>query len=206
MSFDKAARLSRRACGLVWALLVLAHCGRGASRASRDATPAAATVADGGAGREEAAVQPEDPRAADLWAHAADGDADDLERLYAYVGSDALMEAASTPARHLVAIRALAWADDFVALPFLASIAASGTDEEASAALESVVAIASRPRRSTDPEDAIELRTGLTSLLALAKEPTRPPRRRTLAVRALRLFVDRGWVPRSEVPVDLDAR
>ncbi len=135
-----------------------------------------------------------------------DGDADDLVRLEAELGSDGLTEALGVTGRRLTALRALAFAEDFTALPLLAGAAASGTEEEAAAALASVATLASQPRRATDPEDAIEIREGCAVLVALARDPTRPAPRRTLAVRALRLLADRGWVAAADVPTDLDAR
>jgi len=135
-----------------------------------------------------------------------DGDADDLARLEAELGSDGLAEALGVPGRRLTALRALAFAEDFTALPLLARTAASGTDEEAAAALASVAILGSQPRRATDPEDAIEIHEGCALLVALARDPTRLSARRTLAVRALRLLADRGWVAAAEVPTDLDAR
>jgi hypothetical protein len=105
----------------------------------------------------------------------------------------------------MTALRALGYAEDFSALPFLATIAATGTDPEAEAALGSVAAAAAEPRRATDPDDALEVHEGCARLVALARDVKRPPARRVPAIRALRLLVDRGWVAATDVPTDLDA-
>jgi len=178
-------------------------CGKGATSASpaaaRDAGASDALAVDG-------ALEAEDPRAADLWTRAAEGEADDLARLAAYVGSDALALASPIPARRLTALRALAFSGDFTALPFLAKVATSGGDEDASAALDTVTALVAEPRRATDPEDAPEIHEGCALLLVLAVDPTRPAARRARAVSVLRMLASRGWVSLAEVPTDLDAR
>ncbi len=179
-----------------------AACGRGATSASpalsRDAGVPDVAVAE--------AAPPEEPRATDLWTRALDGDADDLARLAAYVGSDGLLDALTAPTRRLAALRALAFAEDFTALPSLARVATTGSDGESTAALDSISALAAAPRRATDPEDALEVREGCSLLLMLARDASRPAPRRTLAVSALRMLASRGWVAAAEVPTDLDAR
>lgn len=141
----------------------------------------------------------------DLWARAKDGEADDLQRLCQGEGSDRLIELATDPARRVVALRALAFAEDFTPLPFLADVAVQDTDEDAAAALLSAATLAAEPRRATDPEDALELGEGARRLLALAREPKAPAARRVLAIRVLRLLADRGAVAPKDVPSDLDS-
>jgi hypothetical protein len=195
----------RSSCSLL--LCAACACGKGSASAPSAATPSAAVVVHDGAvvATDAAPVVPEDPLLTDLWTRAKDGDADDLARLCDRVGSDGLVEGFSAAPRRLIALHALAYADDFAALPFLAGVAAKGTDEEAGAALDSVAFMAAEPRRATDPEDALEIHDGCASLVLLAKDPKVLAPRRLLAVRALRMLVDRGWVARADVPTDLDS-
>jgi hypothetical protein len=149
---------------------------------------------------------PEDPRAVELWARASEGDDDDLARLAGYVGSDGLIEGSVVPLRRLVALRALAFSEDFTPLPFLARAASSGSDDEALAALDAAARLAAEPRRAVDPEDAPEIREGTVALVVLTRDVTKPAVRRARAVSVLRMLASRGWAPASEVPTDLDAR
>jgi hypothetical protein len=132
-----------------------------------------------------------------------EGDADDLARLARYVGEEGLI-AGATASRRRAALRALAFTD-LTALPFLADAAALPSDADATDALDSILTLLDAPRRATDPEDALELRSGTSALLALAKDKTKSPARRALAVNALRLLADRGLVPAADVPADLDS-
>ena len=182
-------------------------CGKTHAAAPSSATSTEVVATDGAVARVDAGpVITEDPLTTDLWAHAADGDADDLARLCDALGSDALIDASPLAARRLTALRALAYDDDFTALPFLAKIATSGTDEEAAAAMDSAAFVAARPRRAIDPDDALELHDGAQLLLTLAKDATRPPARRVLAIRVLRLLDGRDGVARADIPTELDAR
>jgi hypothetical protein len=132
-----------------------------------------------------------DPRVEELWDRAGDGETDDLARLADREGTDGLVERASR---------------DLAALPFLAEVAAKGSDGEAEAALSSASQIAAEPRRATDPEDALELHEGCAALLAVARDVARPKPRRVGAIRALRMLAERGCVKREEIPTDLDVR
>jgi hypothetical protein len=80
------------------------------------------------------------------------------------------------------------------------------SDDDAKAALESIVELAARRRRATDPEDADELHAGCVALLDLARSTERSKERRVLAIRALRMLAERGCVKRADIPTDLDAR
>jgi hypothetical protein len=141
-----------------------------------------------------------------LWARAKDGEVEDLARLAQREGSVGLAEASSQAERRLTAIRAMAYVEGAEALPWLANVATSGNEEEAGAALESVLTIASRPRAAVDPEDAVELREGCDKLLALAKDAKATRARRVASVSALRMLAERGCVDKKEIPADLDAR
>jgi hypothetical protein len=175
--------------------------------------PGAAVTSPGtsGAGAPEgsdggAAVEPMGPREAAAWAEADGGDAEELMRLADLVGCTGLRERGADAALRAVAIRAMAYCPDFGELPWLARIAADGSDADAVAALDSVIELAARPRRATDPEDAEELHAGCAGLLALARATDRPRERRVRAIRSLRMLSERGCVKRAEIPTDLDAK
>ncbi len=152
------------------------------------------------------AGEPLDPRDAELWARAADGGDEDLARLAQREGSAGLVERGADVARRMTAIRALAHAQDFVALPWLVEIAWGKDDAEAAAALESIADIAARPRRAVDPEDGAELRAGCDRLLELAKFDKAAKDRRIVAIRAIRMMADRACAKADEIPTELDAK
>jgi hypothetical protein len=168
------------------------------------AAPSDAAVVTG----EQGGAAPMDAREAAQWAAAkeGEGDAEELARLADLVGCEGLRERGEGEDLRMTAIRAMQYCRDFSELPWLAQIAAGGSDDEARAALETVVELAARPRRATDPEDADELHTGCGALLGLAKDTERARARRVLAIRALRMLTERGCVKRSDIPTDLDAR
>jgi hypothetical protein len=186
-------------CGFFFSLT---SCGRGAATAS-----AAPTGADAGIDALEATAgaAPRDPLEEDLWTMAESGELADLARLYDHEGESGLVERASIPAYRKTAIAALGCGDDFTALPFLAGVAISGTDEEARLALESAGSLASMPRRMRDPEDALELRKGCDLLLSLARKTDAPARRRAMAISALRMLVG-VCTSATEIPPDLDPK
>lgn len=141
----------------------------------------------------------------DLWTRAAAGEADDLARLANREGTTGLIERGGEPAFRKTAILALTYADGYDALPFLGEVA-GGTDEaNALLAAQTAVDIASRLRRSVDPEDALEVREGCDRLLAIAKQTEKPRRLRVALVRALRMFADLGFVKPADIPTDVDA-
>ena len=149
---------------------------------------------------------PMEPMEAEAWARAVSGVDEDRMRLADLVGCDSLRERADVPAQRSTAIRAMSFCTDFSQLPWLASIASTGRDDEAADALDSIVDQAARTRRPTDAEDGQELSAGCQSLLELARAPRQPRARRVMAVRALRMLSDRGCVKRAEIPADLDAK
>lgn len=155
--------------------------------------PSAASVAP------DAAPPPRDPA---LWAPAKEGEPEDLAALAVKEGAAGLVEAAGDPSMRPTAIRAMGYARGWAQLPFLAQLAAAPDDGEARMALDAVIELAARPRRSEDPEDAEELKEGCEGLLALAKDDKRPRGRRVSAVRALRMMP----CPRADLPTDLDAK
>ena len=147
-----------------------------------------------------------DPRDVELWARATDGGDEDLARLAQREGSAGLVERGADVARRMTALRALAYAQDFVALPWLVEIAWGKDDGEATASLDSIAELAARPRRAVDPEDGAELRAGCDRLLALAKSDKPSKERRIVAIRAIRMMADRACATAEEIPTELDAK
>lgn len=187
---------------LVMSMAAVAACGRHARAGGAADSSAAVAQAVG----EQEAGPPMDPREAEAWLRAGQGDDGDLARLADLVGCEGLRERAVASQLRPIAIRAMASCRDFSVLPWLAQIAATGEDAEAADALETIVDQAARPRRAVDPEDADDLSEGCRELLALAKAKSRPRVRRVAAIRALRMLADRGCVNRAEVPVEFDAK
>jgi hypothetical protein len=149
--------------------------------------------------------EPMDAREADLWAHAKDGDDEDRMRLFDRIGCTGLRERAEDPQLRPTAIRAMAYCSDFSELPWLAGVGSSSTDASALDALQTVVDLAARPRRATDPEDAAELGEGCRTLLSFARQASGPRARRVVAIRGLRMLADRGCLKPGDIPNDLDA-
>jgi hypothetical protein len=150
---------------------------------------------------------PTDPRERQAWAQAEEGGDDEQMRLADLVGCEGLRERAANAALRSTAIRAMAYCPDLSDLAWLASVARSSDDgAERTDALDVIVEQAARPRRATDPEDAVELGEGCRTLVALARAGGQPRAERVLAVRALRMLVDRGCAKKSDIPADLDAK
>lgn len=183
----------------------MSACGKGHVSTAAGESPSSAPI-DGGLAAGEGGPPAEEPRLAALWEQAVDGGADDLARLEAAVGSEGVTASYPYARRRLTALRSLAYAEDLDSFPFLATAATSGTDDEASASLDSVALLLARPRRATDPEDALQVREGCARLVALAKDAARSRSRRIRAVGVLRAAADRGWVRRGDIPSDLDGR
>ena len=147
-----------------------------------------------------------EPELVDLWTRASDGEGDDLARLADREGSVGLIERAVDPALTRTSILALAYADGYAGLPFLAATAGGENESLALLAAESLVEIAARRRRAIDPEDALEIREGCDHALRVAKNGEKPRRLRVLLVRALRMFADADYVKTTDLPTDVDAR
>jgi hypothetical protein len=173
---------------------------------SKSSAQGVAAVATGDSPENAPAPAPMDPMETEAWARAQSGADEDRMRLADLVGCESLRERAEVPAQRSTAIRAMRFCTDFSELPWLASIATSGRDEEAADALDAIVEQAARPRRPTDAEDGQELFAGCQSLLDLSRASGQPRARRVVAVRALRMLSDRGCVKRSDIPSDLDAK
>ena len=187
-----SSRLALRLIGLG----AVAACGKGGAPRAAALSPT----------DEPVAPQPLDPLEADAWSRAAAGREEDRMRLADLVGCVGLRERGELPARRLTAIRAMSYCSDFSELPWLVSIAASGGDQEAGQALETIVDQAARPRRATDPEDALELGAGCSALVDLSRDKGQARPRRVIAVRALRMLAERGCVKTEEIPSDLVAK
>jgi hypothetical protein len=189
-------------------LLGLAACGKGKSpdaAVPSASSPASAAVGDRSGDAGDDAGEAMDPREAAQWAAAREGEPEELMRLADLAGCEGLHEGAAQPDLRPTALLAMQYCRDFSELPFLAQVGTDGSDGDARTALASAVALAARPRRSVDPEDADELHTGCVSLLSLARAVDRPRDRRVLAIRALRMLSEYGCVKRADIPTDLDA-
>ncbi len=186
----------------------LAACGKGKSpdAAVPSASSAApAMAADRGLDAGDDGGTAIDPREAAQWAVAREGEPEELMRLSDLVGCEGLAEGAAQPDLRPTALLAMQYCRDFSELPLLAQVGTDGNDADARSALGSAVALAARPRRSVDPEDADELHAGCGTLLSLARAVDRPRDRRVLAIRALRMLSEYGCVKRADIPADLDA-
>jgi hypothetical protein len=192
---------------LLFAVFAAVDCGKGSTPAiSATASASGSAAASGCVACDDAGVAAMDPQEADAWMRAKEGDEDDRLRLADLVGCGGLEDGAARADLRMTAIQAMAYCRDFTELPWLAGIAGGDDEAQAIAALESVVDLAARPRRAVDPEDADELHGGCAALLALARAPERSLDRRALAVRALRMLVDRGCVKAADIPSELVAR
>ena len=187
--------------------VLLAGCGKSTPpNAVTASSSASVSPSASAASMPDATVPTVDGRIVELWLRARDGDGAELARLVDEEGSLGLVERGADPQLRLTALRALAYAKDFVGLPWLSEVAEEGSDADAALALDAAIELAARPRRDTDPEDADELHDGCTRLFELSKKETAPKERRIGAIRALRMLADRGCVKRDQIPKDLDAR
>jgi len=176
-----------------------------ACRRSQGGGPAAAPSSSAAVVNRLAAVPDAGPAAlrdVAIWSSAKEGQTEDLASLAAHEGAAGLIEAADEPTLRVTALRAMGYARGWAQLPSLATAASTSEDEEAKIALDAVIELATRPRRSEDVEDEAELREGCEKLGGLARDAARPRERRVVALRALRMMP----CPRQELPSDLDAR
>jgi hypothetical protein len=180
--------------------LLLVACGGAAAACAKS------SAASGDAAPASSRVDPPSPEVDALWAAAASGEADDLARLADREGAASLAEAGADPNKKIVAIRALAFAEGFAGLPFLAQSADGADGDAAKAAVDSIDAIAGRQRRAVDPEDGTEFRAGCTQLLITAKNTEKTRSVRVGIIRALRMWADRGCAAPEEIPLDVDVK
>jgi hypothetical protein len=200
------AKMALAGASVLLVALVFATCGacRRAPAKTDTTTPSAGPVGSLSASAVRAAASAAGLDEPLKWQHARRGDAESLRVLALQEGPIGLSEAADRePTLRLIAINAMGYADGWATMPFLARSAAAKDDEEASAAMDSVLLLAARPRTSVDPEDADELAEGCTGLIGLAKDVGKPRARRVNAVRALRMMP----CPKPEdIPTDIDAK
>lgn len=137
-----------------------------------------------------------------MWASAREGSVEDLATLATHEGASGLVEAAAQPELRGTALRAMGYARGWGHLPYLVKVAGADSDDEARLALDALVELAARPRRSEDLEEEAELGAGCEALGTLAREAQRPRERRVVALRALRMMPCK----KQELPTDLDAR
>ncbi len=109
-----------------------------------------------------------------MWTAARGGAPEDLASLATHEGAIGLVEAASEDELRSTALRAMGYARGWAQLPYLATAAGGKSDDDARLALESLIELAARPRRSEDVEDAEELREGCEKLGALARDRRGP--------------------------------
>jgi hypothetical protein len=192
-------RRHERSVNRLFAMALLSAMGCGKSKAPSGTEPESET-------EPEVVMAPMDAREASQWAAAAQGEPEELMRLEDLVGCDALRGRASQRDLRATAIRAMQYCRDFSELPWLVEIATEESEADARAALEAIDELAARPRRATDPEDALELHEGCGALLTLARATARPKELRVLAIRALRMLSERGCVKRTDIPTDVDVK
>ena len=139
-----------------------------------------------------------------MWSHARTGNPESLQTLADHEGATGLIDAAEQDATlRPIALRAMGLAAGWAQMPYLAKVAATGSDEEAELALDSAIDLAARPRTSVDNEDTEELADGCAGLIGIAKDTGKAKNRRVSAVRALRMMP----CPKPEdIPTELDAK
>jgi hypothetical protein len=134
-----------------------------------------------------------DSRGRDLYAIASQGEDPDVQRFGEYVGAAGLIELSRAKESRSTALAAMAYAPSLSCVGVLAEAAKEGSEDDARVSLESLRAIAARPRVSDDLEDFAELEYACGALLELANdaEPSRRDRARR-ATSVLRMLTDRG--------------
>jgi hypothetical protein len=163
----------------------------------KDAAPQAAVSTSTGSapsassGRAPEAGAASDP-AIDAWSAAASLEPEDLSRLALREGSAGIVAGATSDAKRKIAVHALAFGEDFDALPFLGEVAGGADAPLALAAADTAGVLAARRRMALAPEDALEVREGCDRLLAVAKDASKPRPLRLKVLRALRMLADRG--------------
>lgn len=137
-----------------------------------------------------------------MWTTARDGASEDLASLATHEGAAGLVEAAADPELRSTALRAMAFAQGWSHLPYLAGVATGDDDGDAILALTSAFELSARARKAEDVEDVDELREGCEKLGALAHNVKKTKETRILAFRALRMTP----CPKPASPDALDAR
>jgi len=175
---------------------MMVACGRGQT-SSAGGPASGAPVRDGAPLAAEAPEAPSE-QLETLWARARDAsnangsEPDELARLAHKEGAAGLVERGAQPAWRETAIRALAYADGWAGLPWLAEMADGADAKEATLAVETASALAARLRRAVDPEDAAELHAGCNHLATIANDAKKAKPVSLGASRALRMLADYG--------------
>ena len=178
---------ARRRCASVaplaplgWAARGGRHAGEASSRvtcggARRPARPDGAAARRGDAGR-----CAEDPRIAELWARAKDGDADDLARLADREGTTVSTEALADPPPADGPARRSASRTTSRRSPLAGGRGHERDGRGGGRRAGERATLASEPRRAMDPEDALEIREGCAAPARAGEGPTRAAPRRSL--------------------------
>jgi hypothetical protein len=154
--------------------------------------PATQPPGDGAPEGAVAIATPMPPEEQKLWEAAKEGDEMELAHLANAVGPAGLTERSSDAALRLSALRAMGYTRSFVGLPLLGESAKTDPEPLATAAALSAEMLAAEPRRTWDPEDALEVREGCDKLKAAAADPARPKSVRDGAARAVKMLADLG--------------
>lgn len=142
-----------------------------------------------------------------MWIRARDEDPAERQRLATAVGAAGLLDGVDDGGDiAALALAALPYADDAdIALGHLADLA-STSDAQRRPILETILAIAGRPRRPRellDPEGARRCAEAMVTLAArdaLARED------RAIAVSAARALAEKGYIDPARIPADLDPK
>lgn len=144
----------------------------------------------------------------ELWRRALDGDPVDLARLADREGAGGLLEGLEEGgAIGLTALAALPFADDAdAAYQRLGEIVRQLDPAATGPVVRSIVDMAARPRRQTEPLDPAGLRSCADALARLAEQKSLARSVRAPAISALRLLAERGAVNAAAIPTDLDPK
>jgi hypothetical protein len=166
----------------MFALLVLASCD------GCDKNSAATGASDAPF---EAVIAPSRPADVQrLWDDAMGGGEDELLRLANAEGPAGLEERAVDPRLRPTALSAMGYTRTLEGLALLGESAAGDPEPLATIAVRSAEMIASNPRRSRDPEDALEVRQGCDRLRAARADPARPKSVKDGAERTLAMLAE----------------
>jgi hypothetical protein len=188
---------ARRPAWIALSLLLAVGCRRKLAPALDAGAPQASSSASAvGAGGSVASTE-------QTWVLARDGDPLELARLCDALGAPTLGEviadAGSSPDDRATAIRALAFAEDPTpALDETCRLAATGSVETSTLALQTIVQVAPRRRPIEEIEGGAWRRCG-DGLFGLL-DKTRDPTRRALAIRALAAIAERGAADPKRIP------
>jgi hypothetical protein len=179
--------------------LAMAGC-HGEAKAVRDAAP----PPDLKAKKNESGARAKDP----LWQRALDGDRVDLSRLADREGASGLVDGLEEGGPiGLTALASLPYAEDAeLAYRRLGEAVALSDPDDALPFVETILALASRRRRQTEPLDPPGMRSSADALLEVARNKSAPARTRAASISALRMLSESGAVQAAAIPTDLDMK